>query len=68
MAYFNGMGKFLYPVCLFFFTMRQEQEFFSWLAEPVETPGVPKLVHHEHADCVELRDEILDQAIERIVP
>jgi hypothetical protein len=67
MAAFNGMGKFLYPVCLLFFTMRQEQEFFSWLAEPVETAAGPKLIHHEKAHCVEVTDEVLDHAVERIV-
>src|SRR5882724_12920095 len=39
MAQFQGMRKFTYPVCLFFFTMRGEQAFFSWLAEPVVTDG-----------------------------
>jgi hypothetical protein len=67
MAQFAGMGKFLYPVCLLFFTMREEQEFFAWLAEPVQTPGGPKLVHHQKARCVELTDEVLDGAVEQIV-
>jgi hypothetical protein len=67
MAQFRGMRKFTYPVCLFFFTMRQEQAFFSWLAEPVVTAGAPKLIHHAKARCVELTDDLLDQAVERIV-
>ena len=67
MAHFQGMRKFTYPVCLFFFTMREEQAFFSWLAEPVVTNGVPKLVHHEKADCVELTNEITDKVVAQIV-
>src|SRR5207248_7977691 len=34
MGFFQGLRKFTYPVCLFFFTVRQEQAFFTWLAEP----------------------------------
>jgi hypothetical protein len=61
------MRKFTYPVCLFFFTLRQEQAFFSWLAEPVVTGGAPKLIHREKADCVELTDDLLNRVIEQIV-
>jgi hypothetical protein len=64
---FQGMRKFTYPVCRFFFTMRDEQAFFSWLAEPVVTGGAPKLVHHDKAHCVPLTDELLEQVIEQIV-
>ena len=67
MAQFQGMRKFTYPVCLFFFTMREEQAFFSWLAEPVVNGGIPKLVHHDKANCVELTTERLDQALGAIV-
>jgi hypothetical protein len=61
------MRKFTYPVCLFLFTLREEQAYFSWLAEPVVTAGAPKLVHHERASCVPLTNELLDQVVERVV-
>jgi hypothetical protein len=67
MAQFQGMRKFTYPVCLFFFSMGDERAFFSWLAEPVLADGAPKLVHHEKANCVELTDEKLDQVVEQVV-
>src|SRR5262245_51640635 len=68
MGQFQGMRKFTYPVCLFFFTMREEQAFFSWLAEPVLTgSGGPKLVHHDKAHCVALTDELLNETVERVV-
>ena len=67
MGQFQGMRKFTYPVCLLFFTMREEQAFFSWLAEPVVTDGVPKLVHHDKADCVALTDELVGRVIDQIV-
>jgi len=67
MGQFRGMRKFTYPVCLFFFTMREEKAFFSWLAEPRVAGRAPKLVHHEKANCVPLTDELLGQAVEQIV-
>jgi hypothetical protein len=67
MGQFLGMRKFTYPVCLLFFTMREEQEFFSWLAEPTLTEGAPKLVHHLSPNCVPLTNELLDQIVEAIV-
>jgi hypothetical protein len=64
---FRGMRKFTYPVCLFFFTTRDEQAFFSWLAEPTSDGGSPKLVHHDKANCLPLTNELLGKVIERIV-
>jgi hypothetical protein len=67
MGQFRGMRKFTYPVCLFFFTIRDEQAFFSWLAEPVVNGGAPKLEHHETTNCVQLTDVLLGRVIEQIV-
>jgi hypothetical protein len=67
MGQFQGMRKFTYPVCLFLFTLREEQAFFSWLAEPVLNDGVPKLFHHNKANVVPLTNECLDQAVQQIV-
>ncbi len=67
MGQFRGMRKFTYPVCLLFFTMREDQAFFSWLAEPVVTPAGPKLVHHDKARCVALTDKLLGQVVEQVV-
>lgn len=67
MGLFQGMRKFTYPVCLFFFAKGEEQRYFSWLAEPVVSEGVPKLVHHTKADCAELTDDLLDQVVRRVV-
>jgi hypothetical protein len=67
MGHFLGMRKFTYPVCLLLFTMREEQAFFSWLAEPTVTDGTPKLIHHEHAKCITVTDDLLNQVIDTIV-
>jgi hypothetical protein len=67
MGFFRGLKKFTYPVCLFFFTVREEQAFFSWLAEPVVNGDGPKLIHHTQANCVELTDDLLEEVIDRII-
>ncbi len=67
MGQFLGMRKFTYPICLFFFTMRDDRAFFSWLAEPTLSDGVPKLVHHQSPNCVPLTNDLLDQVVEGIV-
>jgi len=67
MGFFQGLHKFTYPVCLFFFTVRDEQAFFSWLAEPVVNGDGPKLVHHRQAKCVELTDALLGDVVHRVV-
>jgi hypothetical protein len=54
-------------VCLLFFTLRDEQAFFSWLAEPAVSGEMPKLVHHQKAKCVPLTDDLLARAVEQIV-
>jgi hypothetical protein len=64
---FLGLRKFTHPVCLFFFNMRDDRGYFSWLAEPVLTAGAPKLVHHTRAACVELTNELLGDIVDRIV-
>ena len=67
MGFFQGLRKFTYPVCLFFFTIREEQAFFSWLAEPVVNGDGPKLLHHTQANCVEMTDALLGDVVNRIV-
>src|SRR5439155_15954537 len=60
MGQFQGLRKFTYPVCLFLFATREEQAFFSWLAEPAINGGGPKLVHPNTANIVPLTTELLD--------
>jgi len=67
MSQFLGMRKFTYPVCLFFFSMRDDRAYFTWLAEPILTENGPKLVHHDTPGCIELTDQLLDRTIDQIV-
>lgn len=67
MGQFQGMRKFTYPVCLLLFTTRDEQAYFSWLAEPVVADGAPKLLHHTKARVAALTDAYLDSIVQGIV-
>jgi hypothetical protein len=68
MGSFQRMGRFAYPVCLFFFTLREDQAFYTWLAEPVlAEDGSPRLVQHQQADCKALDDQALDAIVGRVV-
>jgi hypothetical protein len=64
---FRGLRKFTYPVCLFLFTLRQEQAFFSWLAEPIMKDGAPKLVHRDQAECALLTNDLFERALDQVV-
>jgi len=59
--------KFAYPVCLFFFSMREDVGYFSWLVEPIVKDGVPALNRHDEARCVELTTERLNQTVDVIL-
>jgi hypothetical protein len=68
LSWFQRAGGFTYPVVLLFFTMREEQAFFAWLAEPVlDDSGAPKLLHHTKVDCQPLTDGLLGKAVDRVV-
>jgi hypothetical protein len=65
---FQKKGGFTYPVCLLYFTMRDDQAFFAWLAEPaIDEAGSPRLLLHKKTDCRVLTDALLDDAVTRVV-
>jgi len=67
-ASFQRLGRFTYPVCLFFFTMREDQAFFAWLAEPIlGEDGSPRLHPPKQADCRELDNDGLDAIVDRVL-
>ncbi len=64
---FRRLGQFPYPVCLFFFTMRDDRAYYTWLLEPVVTPrGKPKLARRAEAACEPLDNGGLDQLVSRV--
>jgi hypothetical protein len=67
-GHFHRLGGFTYPVCLLYFTMRDDQAFFAWLAEPViDEAGAPKLLLPNKTDCKVLTQAVLDAAVTRVV-
>ncbi|GEM_PF-641860 len=60
-------GRFLFPVCLFFFTMQDEGAWYTWVTEPVVSEnGKPTLQSCDQPDCRQLDDAALDQILERV--
>ncbi len=67
MAKVGSTGPFMYPVCLFYFTARDDKGYYAWAYEPVVgKDGVPTLKHHAEARCHALGDESLARIIERV--
>ena len=65
--FFNNYGEPAFPFCLFYFTMDDNQGYFTWVAEPVVEKGRSRLKYHiEKADCVLLNDDVLDQIVDEV--
>jgi hypothetical protein len=63
----NRYGAFLRPVCLFFFTMENDESWYTWVAEPIESEdGKPLLHPHQEPDCRQLDKRALKEIIERV--
>src|SRR5260370_30000529 len=60
---FQRVGPFPYPVCLFHFTMEDNQGYYTWVAEPVVVDGAPKLLTHSEPHCRKLDREALDTIV-----
>lgn len=61
-------GKnFPYPVCLFYFTMQDDQGYYAWIVEPVLTEdGMPQLRRHTDASCAQLDRAALDKIVNQV--
>ena len=59
-------GEFPYPSCLFYFTMDDNQGYFTWIAEPIVDDEIPKLRLHEDARCSRLDRDALDRIVSRV--
>lgn len=65
--FFNSYGEPTIPFCLFYFTMDDNQGYFTWIAEPVmHNRGFRLKYHKETANCVPLSDDVLDQIVEAV--
>lgn len=57
-------GPFPFPVVLFFFTMENNEGWYTWAAEPVVSSGGDfELVQHGSATCRPLNSEAIDSIV-----
>jgi Domain of unknown function (DUF4365) len=62
-----GHYPFSFPVCLFFFTMEDEEGYYAWLMEPLIDPQKGVSLHvNEEADCKKLSNKALDEIVTRV--
>jgi hypothetical protein len=60
-------GAFPFPVVLFFFTMENNEGWYTWVAEPVVSSEQGfELVQHGDASCRPLNSEALDEIVEAV--
>lgn len=56
-----------FPVCLFFFTMEDDQGYWKWIREPVlDAPSQKKLILNDSAALAPLTDQSPDTLVETI--
>jgi hypothetical protein len=66
MQSFRRVGPFPYPVCLFHFSMDDDQGYYTWVAEPVIAEGQPRLLLHESARCRKLDEAALGEIVAEV--
>jgi hypothetical protein len=60
-------GPFPFPVCLFFFTMEENQSWYTWVAEPVVAPdGTFRLRLHDSASCKPLDKAAVNEIVGQV--
>lgn len=59
--------NFPYPVCLLYFTMEDDQGYYTWIVEPVVTEAdKPQLRRHSDAACSQLDRAALDRIVSQV--
>jgi hypothetical protein len=60
----RSAGPFFFPVCIFYFTVKDSQGYYSWAYEPVvPAEGQLRLAANERPACRKLGDEGLDEIV-----
>ena len=61
------IGPFQFPVCVFYFTVKDDQGYYAWAYEPVVTEeGQPRLRPQVEAPCGELGNESLEAIVSAV--
>ena len=63
MQSFLRIGQFPYPVCLFYFSMEDDNGYYTWVAEPAVTDDGPRLLMHPSPHCRKLDRAALDEIV-----
>jgi hypothetical protein len=66
MAEIVRAGQFPYPVCLFYFTVDDDQGYYTWVAEPIVREEFPVLVMHSEPHCRKLDRSALDEIVDTV--
>jgi len=62
-------GPFPFPVVIFFFTMENNEGWYTWAAEPVVSSGGDfEIVRHGEASCRPLNTEAIDEIVDAVDP
>jgi hypothetical protein len=63
----QSIGPFHFPVCVFYFTVKDNQGYYSWAYEPVVTAeGRLRLTAHSEAHCNKLNNESLEDIVSAV--
>src|SRR5208337_2760287 len=63
----QSIGAFHFPVCVFYFTVKDDQGYYAWAYEPIVTAqGQPGLRAHEKAHCRKLDNESLEAIVSAV--
>jgi hypothetical protein len=67
MTEYEKRGPYALPVCVFYFTAKDNKGYFAWVSEPqIDRHGASKLKSRIEASCRELTAAVLDEIVEAI--
>lgn len=62
----SWMAEIPFPLCLFVFTMENDEGFYQWVVDPIITTDGPKLHLNVHTELRRLDDTALDHIVEQV--
>jgi len=67
MASIQAIGPFNFPVCVFYFTVKDDQGYYTWAVEPIITNDCqPKLKSHHKPSFSKLDNEALEEIVSAV--
>jgi hypothetical protein len=63
----KSIGTFHFPICVFYFTVKDDTGYYTWGVDPVVTKQqTPKLLYRSMPECKYLTDDSLDEIIDAV--